>query len=76
MLRVAVFDDHPAVLAGLRRLIEPEPDMTVAALASSALELARRLDGLRPDVLILDYDLERDDGLSHCRSKAGPGPRR
>ena len=48
--------------------------MTVAALASSALELARRLDGLRPDVLILDYDLERDDGLSHCRRiKSRPG---
>ena len=28
-------------------------------------ELARELDGLRPDVLVLDYDLARDDGLAH-----------
>jgi len=66
MLRVAVLDDHPAVLTGLRRLIDSEPDLVVAAVASSTAELARELDGVRPDVLILDYELPRGDGLSHC----------
>jgi DNA-binding NarL/FixJ family response regulator len=75
MLRVALLDDHPAVLAGLRRLIDSEPDLTVAAAASSATKLAHGLDGLRPDVLVLDYDLARDDGLSHCRRiKSRPEP--
>ena len=75
MLRVALLDDHPAVLAGLRRLIDSEPDLAVAAVASSAHALARELDGLRPDVLVLDYDLARDDGLSHCRRiKSRPQP--
>jgi two-component system, NarL family, response regulator DevR len=75
MLRVAILDDHPAVLAGLRRLIESEPDLTVAAVASKAAELDRELDGLRPDVLIIDYDLARDDGLAHCRRiKSRPDP--
>jgi DNA-binding NarL/FixJ family response regulator len=67
MPRVALLDDHPAVLAGLRRLIDSEPDLTVAAAASGPADLARQLNGLRPDVLVLDYDLARDDGLSHCR---------
>ena len=75
MLRVALLDDHPAVLAGLRRLIDSEPDMRVVAVASSAVDLARELDGLRPDVLILDFDLARDDGLAHCRRiKSRPNP--
>jgi DNA-binding NarL/FixJ family response regulator len=75
MLRVALLDDHPAVLAGLRRLIDSEPDLTVAAAASTAHELAHELDGLRPDVLVLDYDLARDDGLAHCRRiKSRPQP--
>ena len=75
MLRVALLDDHPAVLAGLRRLIDSEPDMRVAAGASTAAGLARELEGLRPDVLILDYDLARDDGLAHCRRiKNRPNP--
>jgi DNA-binding NarL/FixJ family response regulator len=67
MLRIALLDDHPAVLTGLRRLMDSEADLTVAAVAASAPELARKLDGLRPDVLVLDYDLGRADGLSHCR---------
>ncbi|HEX5617560.1 MAG TPA: response regulator transcription factor [Solirubrobacteraceae bacterium] len=75
MLRVALLDDHPAVLAGLRRLIDAEPDLKVAATAASAPDLARKLDGRRPDVLILDYDLARDDGLAHCRRiKSRPNP--
>lgn len=75
MLRVALLDDHPAVLAGLRRLIDAEPDLKVAAIAASAPDLARKLDGQRPDVLILDYDLARDDGLAHCRRiKSRPNP--
>jgi DNA-binding NarL/FixJ family response regulator len=75
MLRIALLDDHPAVLAGLRRLIDAEPDLSVAAIAASAPELARELNGLRPDVLILDYDLVRDDGLTHCRRiKSRPNP--
>ena len=75
MLRVALLDDHPAVLAGLRRLISSEPDLTVAAVASTAYELAHRLDGMRPDVLVLDYNVARTDGLSHChriKSRAHP----
>ena len=75
MLRVALLDDHPAVLAGLRRLIDSEPDLTVAAAASSATKLARQLDGVRPDVVVLDHDLARHDGLSHCRRiKSRPQP--
>jgi len=75
MLRIALLDDHPAVLAGLRRLIDAEPDLTVAAVAASAPELARTLNGLRPDVVILDHDLARDDGLAHCRRiKSRPNP--
>lgn len=75
MLRVALLDDHPAVLAGLRRLIDSEPDLAVAAAASSATKLACELDGLRPDVLVVDYDLARNDGLSHCRRvKSRPQP--
>jgi DNA-binding NarL/FixJ family response regulator len=68
VLRVALLDDHPAVLAGLLRLIEPQPDMTVIAAAPTVAELAQQLDGARADVLVLvlDHDLGRADGLMHC----------
>lgn len=67
MLRVAVLDDHPAVLAGLRRLIESEHDLAVVAAAPTPAELAKQVDGTRVDVLVLDYDLAHADGLAYCR---------
>ena len=75
MLRVALLDDHPAVLAGLRRLIEPQPDLTVIAAAPTAAELSHQLEEAGADVLVLDYDLARGDGLTHCqRIKRRPRP--
>jgi DNA-binding NarL/FixJ family response regulator len=66
MLALALLDDHPAVLIGLRRLLEPQPDMTVIAAAATVDELSRQLNGSDPDVLVVDYDLARGDGLMHC----------
>jgi DNA-binding NarL/FixJ family response regulator len=66
MHHVALLDDHPAVLAGLRRLIGAEPDLEVVAAGSSAHDVARQLGGTTADVLIADYDLGRSDGLAYC----------
>ena len=77
MLRVAILDDHPAVLAGLRRLIEAEHDMAVVAAAATPAQLANQIDGVRVDVLVLDYDLADADGLAYCRRvKSRPRPPR
>jgi DNA-binding NarL/FixJ family response regulator len=41
--------------------------MTVLAASATAPELARQLAGARADVLVLDHDPARADGLSRCR---------
>ncbi len=64
--RIALLDDHPAVLAGLRRIIDAEPDLEVVAAAETAPGVAEQLSGGGVDVLIADYDLGRSDGLAHC----------
>ncbi len=75
MIRVALLDAHPAVLTGLRRLVEGEPDMLMAAAAPAAPLLAKELGGLRPDVLVLDHATAHGDGLAHCvRVKSRPSP--
>jgi DNA-binding NarL/FixJ family response regulator len=74
MIRLALLDDHPAVLVGLQRLLAPARDMEVLAAAADEVTLARQLDGRRPDVLIVDYDPGRGDALALCRRvKARPG---
>jgi DNA-binding NarL/FixJ family response regulator len=67
MIRLALLDDHPAVLTGLQRLLEPVHDMEVLAAADDEVALARALDGRRADVVMLDYDPERGDALALCR---------
>jgi DNA-binding NarL/FixJ family response regulator len=68
MLRVALLDDHPAVLAGLHRLLESTPDLEAVCVTDNAPQLLRELDGDRPDVVVLDYDLARGDGLTLCQT--------
>lgn len=70
MISVLIVDDHQLARSGLRSLIEPEPDLTVAGEAEdgpSAVGLARRL---RPDVVLMDLKMPGGDGLAATRSIA------
>ena len=72
---VLVVDDHPALRAGLERLLDQEPGYRFLGAVSSEEELTVALGHQRPDVVILDYALSRGDGLSACfRLKQLPRP--
>jgi len=65
-VRVIVVDDHAAVREGIRAMLASEPDLdpiAVTATAGDALALAERD---RPDVMVVDYHLPDEDGLSLC----------
>lgn len=67
VIRVAVLDDHPAVLAGLRRLLDVADGIVAVAAVDDAEDLLRALGRARADVAILDYDLGRGNGLAVCQ---------
>src|SRR5690242_5650454 len=76
-IRVLLVDDHPAVRAGARNVIDDQPDMRVVAEARSAAE-ALRQQGVTFDVAIVDYHLrEGHDGLwlSAQLKRTEPSPR-
>lgn len=74
MIRLALLDDHEAVLAGLRRFLVSDQGLEVLAAAPDPVSLVRRLNGRRPDVLVLDYDPGRGNALALCwRVKCRPG---
>src|SRR3954452_2443170 len=74
MIRLAFLADHPPVLSGLQRFLEPVQELEVLAAAEDEIALARELDGRHPDLLIIDYDPARGDALSLCRRiKSRPG---
>jgi len=65
-IRVLIADDHAVLRAGLRMLLEAQPDMVVVGEAESA-EQAVALDAeLRPDVLLMDLTLPAGPGGSNA----------
>ncbi|MER6418216.1 response regulator transcription factor [Streptomyces sp. NPDC001137] len=53
-VRLLVADDHAVVRAGLRALLEGEPDLEVIAEAGSGEEAVRLAVRLKPDVVLMD----------------------
>jgi DNA-binding NarL/FixJ family response regulator len=61
--RMLLVDDHPAVRAGARKLIDDQPDIAVVAEARSAEEALRQLE-FPIDLAVVDYHLgDGRDGL-------------
>ena len=74
---IVLVDDHPAVRAGLRGLIDDEDDLRVAATAATAREGFEAIHATRPAVALVDLHLPDDDGLSLClRTRTLPTPPR
>lgn len=53
-VRLVIADDHAVVRAGLRALLEGEPDLEVIAEAGSGDEAVRLAMELKPDVVLMD----------------------
>jgi DNA-binding NarL/FixJ family response regulator len=66
-LRVLIADDHSLFRDGLARLVNREPDLDVVGQACNgqeAIELTRRLS---PDVILMDINMPKVDGLEATR---------
>ncbi len=67
MIRVVVVDDHPALRAGLRTVLESEPGIVYVGESSGDEErLWPQLRSVQPDLVLLDYHLPKGDGLQLC----------
>lgn len=62
-IRILLADDHAVLRAGLRALLSREPDMEVVGEAASGTETLRKVEELRPDVVLMDISMPGMEGL-------------
>ncbi|MET9930349.1 MULTISPECIES: response regulator transcription factor [unclassified Streptomyces] len=75
MTTVLIADDQPMQRFGFRILLESQDDMTVVGEASNGTEAVRLVDGLRPDVVLMDIRMPGLDGIEATRRIIATGAR-
>ena len=67
MIKVLIADDHGVIREGLSRLLGALSDMEVVGLASDGREALERSREVPPDVVLMDLDMPRLDGIAATR---------
>jgi len=62
-IRILIVDDHAIVREGQRALIDSEPGMSVAGEGKDGFEAVEMAQKLKPDVILLDLQMPRKDGI-------------
>lgn len=66
-LRILLADDHELVRRGIRGLLNSRRKWKVIAEASDGIEAVEKTKKLRPDIVILDIDMPKMNGLEATR---------
>jgi DNA-binding NarL/FixJ family response regulator len=67
MIHMIIADDHELVRAGLCRLMETEPDITVVGQAGCGRHAVALCRELKPDLALLDFAMPDLDGIEATR---------
>lgn len=62
-IRVLIADDHGIMRAGIRSLLEGQPDIEIVGEASSGWEAIEQATRLQPDVVLMDIAMRGLSGL-------------
>lgn len=65
-IRVFLVDDHEVVRAGIKSLLDRDPEIEVVGEAASAAATLPGLEQTKPDVLVLDVRLPDGNGIEIC----------
>jgi len=66
-IRVLVVDDHPVVRTGVRGMLASDADFEVVGEAGDGEEAVRQVEGLLPDVVLMDLRMPGVNGVEATR---------
>jgi two-component system response regulator NreC len=66
-IRVLLADDHNLIRAGLRRVVESQPEFTVAGEAEDGRQAVAMAESLKPDVVVMDIGMPSLNGIEAAR---------
>ncbi len=75
VVRVLLVDGHTRVREALRLFLDGEADIRVAAAVEDRQEAARKIEQLRPDVVVMDYSVLEVGELEAVRQITHSSPR-
>jgi two-component system, NarL family, response regulator NreC len=61
--RVLLADDHVLIRAGLRMVVDAQPDLTVVGEAGDGREAVAMAESLKPDVAVMDIGMPNLNGI-------------
>lgn len=64
MIRILITDDHLVVREGLRLILETAEDIEVVGEAMDGAECLELVPALKPDVILMDLQMPRMDGIT------------
>jgi DNA-binding NarL/FixJ family response regulator len=71
-VRVVIADDQHLVRAGLKMILDAQPDIEVIGEATNGVEAVALARELQPDVCLFDIRMPEMDGIEATRQLAGP----
>lgn len=73
-IRIIIVDDHAVVRAGIRLLLDSQPDMVVVGEAKDGRDSLSQVEELKPDIVLMDITMPDMGGIDATQAikKANP----
>lgn len=68
MIQVMIIDDSAVVRETLKQILEKDPLIKVITTASDPLIATKKLETIKPDVIMLDVEMPRMDGITFLKN--------
>ena len=74
-IRILVVDDSPFMRKSLQKMLEEAPDLRVVATARDGQDALEKIQEFQPDIVTLDIEMPRMDGLTCLKRIMAEFPR-